>query len=70
MKIRSVDIALKKPGSDSQQMGRVGAGGKHRFVKVFVSPPHPHDGEASVCLNVDDRRKARQERLGTQREGS
>ena len=36
MKIRSVDIALKKPGSDSQQMGRVGAGGKHRFVKVFV----------------------------------
>lgn len=39
MKIRSVDIALKKPGSHSQQMGRAGAGGKHKFVEVFVSPP-------------------------------
>lgn len=47
----SVDTALKKPGSESQQLGRVRAGGKHRLTERVCIPSH--GGETCMRLTVD-----------------
>lgn len=48
MEERSVDTALKKPGSESQQLGRVTAGGKHRLMETVCIPSHGRE----TCMRL------------------